>query len=219
MYAKLAEVAVEETDDEGLVKEEASFPTELKISVSHILPISHRLLERVIPGHSFGRGPLGLLFPVVAPQSLTNLNQLRLDVLNIENPELRPNNPVEYEVRLVPDPDSRWNGCVRGKGRGGVVSFQCKWLKVVIRRKQELVICLKSVRPRNIIIWTNCSLERIDARSQSLVVLRLGKGPIFRELGLYGFLPLRLSVGLSLRYLRRAVFLSVTPPRREHSAV
>ena len=65
----------------------------------------------------------GLDVCLVASKTLTNTNQLRLDILDVENAHMWPDAVVEESVSLVPRPRSRGEGCHSGEMRGRIIAL------------------------------------------------------------------------------------------------
>jgi len=73
-----------------------------------------------------------LLAAIMAAQALTDFDKLRLNILDVDDFELRPDGRIQEIVCLVPRPQGRRDGLARGKLRCGDVSLMCIWLDEMV---------------------------------------------------------------------------------------
>ena len=147
----------------------------------------------------------------MATQPLADLDQLGLNILDIDDSDLRPNSTIQEDVCLVPGPESRGYSSRCSKRRGFQVSVLYIRLDILIRWQQEVVVCLERVCPCDFIVGTDGGRDLVDVRADALVIPLLGQLLTLNDLRLDCLFPLRLAECLRLLDPRSTILLRVLP--------
>ena len=131
-------------------------------------------------------------------KTLANLEQLRLNILRVDDPQMRHDGPIEEQAGLVPGPAGRRQHSAGSESRGGLVALVGVGLDVVVRGNDHTMVGLEGVGAGNLVVWASGSGKLLDMRSHALLVMGLGKLLILDKLGLKGLFPLSLGIELGL---------------------
>lgn len=111
----------------------------------------------------------GLCSVLVPFQALTNANELRLYILNVDHSNLRPHGLVEEGIRLSPNPLSSRQRRASGETRGSVVALVRIGLHQFVAWQQDLVVQPERIGMSDLVVgsenlacalhvWSNCFL-------------------------------------------------------------
>lgn len=133
MDDELEVTTADEMEVVGLMKEEGLFGDELSRLVSNRQ--GHDKACMKVPCRHVWKWLLHRLLSIaMSTQALTDLDELRLDVFDIENAKLWPDGTVQKDVGLVTNPENRWRRCLGSEGRSYLVHLLGVRLDVLIRR-------------------------------------------------------------------------------------
>lgn len=134
----------------------------------------------------------------MATKTLANLEQLRLDILSVDDPQMGHDGSIEEETSLVPGPAGRGHHGAGGECRDGLVGLVEVGLDGVVRGHDSAMVGLQSVGARNLVVWGGGSGKLLDMGTHALFVMGLCKLLVLDKLGLKGLFPLRLGVAVGL---------------------
>ena len=111
---------------------------------------------------------------VVPTQPLSDLDELWLDILDVDNSKLRPYCAVQEHIRLVPRPRGGGNSRFESEGGRDDVALQRIRLNELVARQQQLVVGLQGIGPGDVVVWPDGGRQLVDVRAELLIVLGLG---------------------------------------------